>query len=352
MDKVFLLLFLQKKKNPSPDLDNPLWGIGIEGKRTMKMLPKMMAALAMLSTAHAAEPWRYGTVDAKGDAGILFMPEKFGTPHGIQIQMLQFVSSVTPVKALLSGSLDAFTIFPGNAITGMAHGASLKFVGCSWQGATYVLYGARGVHSVAELKDKSIGTSSAGALPDLFAREVLRQNNIPLSDVTMANAGSGAARYKAVLEGVVAGAATDSEFIPQAQKDGIAILATAHQATPLLPRNCIVTTQQVIDTRRDELVRFLAAVMDGTAYALTHRDQTLALTREITHQAADDPGPAYVFDEAVRQHDIDPSLVIPMDKLRWTTEMLVAAHQLQQVQDAAAWVDDAPRQDALKQRTQ
>lgn len=317
----------------------------------MKTLLTILAGLACLTTAQAA-PWRYGTVDAKGDAGILFMPEKFGPPHGVDIQMMQFVSSVTPVKALLAGSLEAFTVFPGNAITGMAHGAPLKFVGCSWQGATYVLYGARGIHSLADLKGKSIGTSSAGALPDLFAREVLRQANIPLSDVTMANAGSGAARYKAVLEGLVAAAATDSEFIPQAKKDGISILTTAHQATPLLPRNCIVTTQHIIDTRHDELVHFLAAVMDGTSYALSHRDETLALTRQITHLPADDPGPAYVFDEAVRQHDIDPTLAIPMDKLRWTTNMLVAAHQLTQAPDVAAWVDDAPRQDALKQRTQ
>jgi NitT/TauT family transport system substrate-binding protein len=310
-------------------------------------------ALALLvAEASAAEPWRYGTVDAKGDAGILFMPQRFGAKYGLSIQMMQFVSNVTPVKALIAGSLDAFTIFPGNAMTAMAHGAPLKLIGCNWPGATYVLYGAPGIRSVADLKGKSVGTSAGGALPDLFAREVLRLNNIPLTDITLANAGGGAERFKAVLGGVVAAAATSSEFIPAAEKRGVNILAKAHDVTPMFARNCLVTTNEIITRRRDELVRFLAATMDGTAYAMTHRDETLSLTRKIAHLAEDDPSPAYVFDEAARQHDVDPTLAVPIDKIRWTDELLVAQHQLPKVEDVTAWVDDGPRQDALKQRKQ
>lgn len=128
--------------------------------------------LSLAGRASAADTWRYGVVEAKGDAGLIFMPVRFGQAHGLDIKMVEFTSSTTPVKALISGDIDAFTTSPGVVIPAMARGAKLKFVGCNWPGASYTLYGAADVKTVADLKGKSIAVSSAGSVPDLFAREV------------------------------------------------------------------------------------------------------------------------------------------------------------------------------------
>jgi NitT/TauT family transport system substrate-binding protein len=300
--------------------------------------------------AHAADAWRYGVVEAKGDAGLIFMPARFGEKHGLDIEMVEFTSSTTPVKALISGDIDAFTTSPGVALVAMSRNAALKFVGCNWQGATYTLYGAADIKTMADLKGQSIGVSGPGSMPDLFAREVLSSGGVADDDVTFANAGGGSDRFRALIAGVVKATATTSEFEPEAEKRGFTILARAHEAMPMFARNCIVTTAKTVAERRDQLVRFLAANMDGYDYALTHRDETNALAREIAKLPDDDTSAAYIYDEAVRQKSIDPLLTIPVDRLQWIEDMLARHGVVDQKLDVSAFVDDGPRADALKIR--
>jgi NitT/TauT family transport system substrate-binding protein len=307
-------------------------------------------ALITSSAAQAAEKWTYGVVEAKGDAGLIFMPSRFGGKYGLDIEMVEFASSTTPVKALISGSIDAFTTSPGVALVAMSRGADLKFVGCNWPGATYTLYGAPDVKTVASLKGKSVGVSAPGSMPDLFAREALMKKGLSPDQVTFANTGGGSDRFRALAAGVVKATATTSEFEPEAAKRGMNILARASEVTPMFARNCIVTTAKVLATKRDQLVRFLAANMDGYDYVLKHREETIAYTRKIAKLPADDPSAAFIYDEAVSQKSIDPLLAMPVDRIQWIQEMLVRHGVVDGKKDVKAFVDDGPRQAALKIR--
>jgi NitT/TauT family transport system substrate-binding protein len=309
-----------------------------------------LGVLIAPQAAHAADKWKFGVVEAKGDAGLAFMPSRFGGKYGLDIEMVEFTSSTTPIKALISGDIDAFTTSPSVALVAMSRGATVKFVGCNWPGASYTLYGAPDVKTVAALKGKSVGVSGAGSVPDLFAREALLKNGVTADQVTFASAGGGTDRFRALIAGVVKATATTSEFEPEAVKRGMNILARARDVTPNLARNCIVTTDKVIATKRDQLVRFLAANMDGYDYALKHRNETIALTRKVAKLAADDPGPAFVYDEAVSQKAIDPLLAIPVEKLQWIDEMLVRHKTVDARKDVKTFLDDGPRQSALKIR--
>jgi NitT/TauT family transport system substrate-binding protein len=301
--------------------------------------------------AHAADKWRYGVVEAKGDAGLIFMPSRFGNKYDLDIEMVEFASSTTPVKALISGDIDAFTASPSVALTAMSRGGALKFVGCSWPGATYTLYGAPDVKTIADLKGKSIGVSGPGSMPDLFVRETLMQKGISFDQVTFANAGGGSDRFRALLAGVVKATATSSEFEPEAAKHGINILAQAHLVTPMFSRNCIVTTAKTIAEKRDRLERFLAANMDGYDYALAHRDETNALARKIAKLADDDPSPEFIFDETVDQKNVDPQLAIPANHLQWIESVLARHGAIDTEKDVKAFIDDSSRQAAMKIRT-
>lgn len=310
-------------------------------------------ALGVLITplaAHAADKWTYGVVEAKGDAGIIFMPSRFGQKYGLNIEMVEFTSSTTPVKALISGDIDAFSTSPGVALVAMSRGAALKFIGCNWPGATYTLYGAADVKTVADLKGKSVGVSGPGSVPDLFAREALMKKGVSPDQVTFASAGGGTDRFRALIAGVVKATATSSEFEPDAVKRGMNILARASEVTPMLARECIVTTDKVIAKKRDQLVRFLAASMDGYDYVLKNRGETIALTRKLAKLTSDDAGPAFIYDEAVSQKSIDPLHAIPVDRIQWIGDMLLRHGVIDARKDVKAFVDEGPRQDALKIR--
>ncbi len=300
------------------------------------------------STARAADTFKYGVVEAKGDAGILFMPAKFGPKYGIDIQMVQFASSNTPLKALISGDIDAFATTPSVPLTALGAGAKVKFVGCNWPGATYALYTAADITSIAQLKGKSIAVSGPGSMPDLFARVAIQQGGLKPNQVVFANSGGGSDRFKALAAGVVKATATSTEFAPEAEKRGLHLLVSANTATPNFARNCIVTSDRVIATRRDALVRFLAATIDGTGFAMSHRAETVALSREAAKLAPEDTSPEFIFDEATAQHSVDPQLAMDKVKLQWVEDQLAANDAIDEAADVAKYIDDAPRQDALK----
>ena len=76
-----------------------------------------------------------------------------------------------------------------------------------------------------------------------------------------------------------------------------------------------------------DAINFVAAEMDALHFATTHRDETIALTREAIHAKPDDPRPAYAYDDTLRRHAIDPTVALPLDKLNWIqTELLKAGN--------------------------
>jgi NitT/TauT family transport system substrate-binding protein len=307
-----------------------------------------IVAGCVAAPAGAADVWRYGVVEAKGDAGILFMPAKFGPKYDIDIQMVGFASSTTPVRALISGALDVFTTSPAVALPAMSRGAKLKFIGCNWPGATYDLYGAADVKSIADLKGKSVGVSGPGSAPDLFAREILSQNGLSEKDVTFANSGGGSDRFKALAAGIVNATATSTEFEPEAEKQGFKVLASAYRDMPNFARNCLVTTEEVVKNRHDGLVRFLAANMDALSFVLSHPDETMALARETAKLPPLDTSAAFIYEEAKRQKSLDPTLAVPVDKIQWIEDMLARHHAIPASQPIADFIDDGARQDAQK----
>src|SRR6202011_4778420 len=99
--------------------------------------------------------------------------------------------------------------------------------------------------------------------------------------------------------------------------------------------------------RGDDAAHFLAAEMAALHYAVGHRDETLALTREVTGAKPDDPRAAFIYDDAVKTQSIDPDMHIPMEKLQWMEEQALRDKVLPQPYDVAKLVDDSVRKKAL-----
>ncbi|WP_324764089.1 ABC transporter substrate-binding protein (plasmid) [Sinorhizobium meliloti] len=317
-------------------------------KHILKSFAAGVAVLAGISTAHAADAWHHGVVEAKGDAGIQFMPTKFAGKFDLDLKTVEFASSTVPVKALLAGEIDSYATTPLTAIAAMAEGADLKFLGCNWPGMTYDLYARGDIKSVRDLKGRTVGISGPGGAPDLFAREALRWGGVDPSEVTFANAGGGGDRFRAVVAGVVDSTATSSEFEPEAAERGVNVIARAPEATPNLLRICIVTSDKVIAEKHDQLVRFLAAQMVGHKYAIENPKETADYARQIAKLSPDDKTPEFIYDEVVKYDAVKPDLPIMADKLLWNVDMMHRNGRIKEAYDIKQFIDEGPRQDALK----
>lgn len=279
------------------------------------------ALLALGITPSAAQQlkiWRHAVIEAKSDAGFMLMASQrgFAEKQGLKIEILQVKSDTIGLKAMLAGELDSYEGGPGGAIVAASRGADLKIIGCHWPTLVQGVFVRGTVATVQDLKGKAFAISAPGAMPDLLARAVLEKYGIPASEVRFANLGSDLDRFKALSVGVVDAAVSSTEFLPVAP-DGVRLLFAARDVVPNFIRICLVTSGKTLSERREDAVRFVAAEIAALRFAVTHRDETLALTREVTKAKADDPRPGFIFDEAVRHRDIDPELPIPMEKIQW-----------------------------------
>ncbi len=281
------------------------------------------------ASAQALRPWRHGVIEPKGDAGFMLMVGKhdFAARHGLKVDILAMKNGALAHKALLAGELDSIESSPGAALIAGAHGADIRILGCDWPGVPHGLMVRPHITRIADLKGKTVAVAAPGSLPNLLLKAVLEQNQVPERDVRVANLGGDLDRYKAVVAGVVDAGIVAAEFMAVAPKD-VRMLVRGHEILPNYVRLCLSTTGTTIRSRRDDVVNFLAAEMDAIGYAVTHRDDTIALTRSVIHAGPDDPRPAFAYDDTLKNGLIDPVIPLPFDKLKWMEEALFKAGSL------------------------
>ena len=318
--------------------------------KRISTLALAIAGIASLSgTAHAQKVWKHGMVEAKSDAGFVFMAEKggFAAKNGITLESMQFKGDAIALKALIAGEIDSYEGSPGAPMVAFSKGADVRLVGCYWPGLTYAIFTKADVKSVAELKGKTFGISSPGALPDLFARAVLEKNKIDGTDVQYAQMGSDTDRFRAVMAGVIQAAASSSEFTPITEKMGLKVLVHAHDVTPDYIRFCTYMNSKTIAARPDDAAKFMAASIQAYRHALKNRDQVVKLTKEMTSAKEDDPRAEYVFDEVAKLNAIDSEMSIDRRKLQWMQDLFVKTETLQAPIQIEKFIDGSVRDKAL-----
>ncbi len=293
--------------------------------------------------------WRHGIIEAKSDAGILFVASRrdFAATLGLKLDFVQLKNDTIALKALLAGDLDSYEGGTGGAIVAASRGADVKIVGCNWLVPPHGVYVRSDIGSMADLKGKSVAVSAPGSFPEIFARAAFEKAGIPVSAVKFAAMGADADRYRALMAGVVDAAIITNEFVPLAGKAAIRDIMPAHEVLPDFLRVCVQTTGKTLSQRRDDAVRFIAAEIEGLRFAMSHRDETVKLTKEITGMKPDDPRPAYVFDEAVKTKSIATEMPIPMERLEFMRKELVGEGSLTRPVDLDKMVDAGVREEAL-----
>lgn len=312
----------------------------------------LMAALVLASLPALAadgKAWRHGIIEPKSDSGILMMIKNggFAEKQGLNLEFVNIQSDQIGLKALLSGDLDSYEGGPSGVLVADSRGADAKILGCHWPILPHGIFTKAGITSVQDLKGKSFAISAPGALPDLIVRAVLQKNGIAVDDVKLASLGSDVDRFKALAAGVVDAAVISNEYVPIAEAQNIKLLMYGREALPYFMRICQFSSAKALAQRPDDAVRFVAAEISALRFAMTHRDETIALTREITKMKPEDPRAAFVYDEAVSSKSVDPEMALPMDKLGETQDLMIKSGNMTKPIDLAKAIDDSVRTKAL-----
>jgi NitT/TauT family transport system substrate-binding protein len=312
----------------------------------------VVAALCAVLTVTAGaqeKVWKHGLINAKADAGILLMvsTRDFAKNQGLKIEISQFKDDQLALKSLIAGELDSFEGGPQGVFAADAKGADVKLLGCHWIVVPHGIYANEKIAKVQDLKGKQIAVSAPNSMPDMLARSALAKFGVADTEVKLAAIGGDNDRYQALIGGVVDAAVISNEYQPVAPKN-VHLLVAGRDAVPNFLRVCMISTAKKLAERGDDAVKFLAAEMSALRYALSHREETIALTRQIINAKPDDPRPAFVYDDAIQNRAIDPTLPLPADKIQWIQEQMVKAGRLKAPLELSAVTAPEYREKALK----
>src|SRR5690349_2387711 len=310
-----------------------------------------IAALAGLVAPGVAQEkvWKHGLINAKADAGIFLMvsTRDFAKKQGLKIEISQFKDDQLALKALIAGELDSFEGGPQGVFAANAKGADVKLLGCHWIVVPHAIYANKKITKVEDLKGKQIAVSAPNSMPDMLARSALAKYGVSDSEVKLAAVGGDKDRYQALIGGVVDAAVVSNEYQPVAPKN-IHLLVAGRDAVPNFLRVCMASSAKKLAERGDDAVKFLAAEMAALRFALANRDATISLTRELIHAKPDDPRPAFVYDDAIQHHAVDPTLPLPAEKIQWIQEQMVKAGKLKTPLDLKVVTAPEYREKALQ----
>jgi NitT/TauT family transport system substrate-binding protein len=309
------------------------------------------ATIGLLSAQATAQEkvWKHGLLNAKADAGIFLMvsTRDFAAKQGLKLEISQFKDDQIALKALIAGEVDSFEGGPQGVFAADSKGADAKILGCHWIVVPHGIYAKQNIAKIADLKGKSIAVSAPNSMPDMLARSALAKFGVSDTDVKLAAIGSDHDRYQALIGGIVDAAVVSNEYQPVAPKN-IHLLVAGRDAVPNFLRVCIISTAKKLAERGDDAVKFLTAEMNALRFALSNRDATVALTREIIHAKPDDPRPAFVYDDAIEHKAVDPTLPLPAEKIQWIQEQMVKSGKLPKPLDIKIVTAPDYREKALK----
>lgn len=310
----------------------------------------LASLLPPVAFAQAQVKWRHGLVQAKGDAGFFYMAlEKgFFRKRGLDVEFIDLRGDKEIIRALLAGELDSAEPNGGATLLAIDRSAPLRFIGSTMPGNPYALYVRKDITSWAQLKGKTFGVTAPGAAPDIIARDMLARNGVDPDSINIVNAGGSGARIQALAAGKIDATASSTQFIPDADRLGIRVMALAADLLPEYPRFLIIAQEKTLKAKREEMINFLAAYMEGLDYSAKHREETLQLAGRLNQKPANDRQLVYIYDEVIAKGYLSVKSEIPRAKLDWLQKEFLKLGLIREKIDLDKFIDESYRKEALK----
>ncbi|HUK42415.1 MAG TPA: ABC transporter substrate-binding protein [Candidatus Acidoferrales bacterium] len=190
--------------------------------------------------------------------------------EGIDLELIQ-VSAPIAAKALLTHDLD----FSGAVImSGAAAGMPVKVIGFITVKPSFWLVTQPQIHSIGELKNKTIGISGVGSASDLLARYLLKRNGlIPDKEVALLSTGATANNLTALKAGSIDGGILSPPFHAMAKVMGFNLLVYLGDYVDQ-SLSGMVTTEKNLREKPDMVKRVLRGTLKSLRYVRSNPAET------------------------------------------------------------------------------
>lgn len=258
--------------------------------------PGVAATPAPSDEASAAPPpatrLRMGFVSVSWSSQLpVALAEELGylQDEGLEIEP-QIVRSGGPVLVamLLSGDIDMLTSGIEAQLQSIAAGAPAIIVGGMSDKSDYSLLGAKGLHSIEELRGQTVAITGAGTYSEFAVTEALHRLGLERDrDYAVRAVGNTSLRLAALSTGQVQAVPLDPGDRFKAEADGFPVLVEVGRVIPEFPFSTLMARQELAATHPEAIVGLLRAMARAQDFIRQDVDRAVDLGK--AHGLEGDP---------------------------------------------------------------
>jgi NitT/TauT family transport system substrate-binding protein len=195
---------------------------------------------------------------------------------GLDVEMI-LIRGAVGMQALLGGSVD-YTSASGSTIAAAVRGIPVKLVFIASAKPQFDLIAQPQIHSVAELKGKSVGISSRGGAVDLLTQLIVQKNGLqPNKDVISLVVGGQEDTVLALRTGRIAAALLTPPRPLILQREGFNRIAYSGDYMPTYPSGGIGVTDEKIKASPADVLAFVRGSVRGLQFARQNRAEAMKI---------------------------------------------------------------------------
>jgi NitT/TauT family transport system substrate-binding protein len=262
--------------------------------------------------------------------------------HKLDVELIYTQGSEVNLAALARGDID-FLECAGGTTPGLMAGSDGAFIANLYLGNPYRLIVAPDIQRVADLRGRKLAISRPGEWDNRLTEVLLERHGLVANqDVAMVPVGGQTDRYNALKAGVVDGTTVNPPVNLAAQNEGFREIYNLSDLNFSGVYISLYTTRRTLQDRPRLVERFLAAMVEASAYAKADREFTIRVMGDYLkltdRQALEGAYQAY----AVEMLAIPP--VVPLEAVQAVIDETLRLNPDAPIREAALLVDNRPLQ--------
>jgi NitT/TauT family transport system substrate-binding protein len=198
--------------------------------------------------------------------------------HGVKVEFVTLDGTPQAVAALYAGDVDIADVTVDAALRLRAdNDVPVRGVIAIGQGASFLVAGKNDIETVEELAGRTFAIADTGSLDHNLTVALLRARNV--ADPSFVAVGAPDVRVQALVNGRVdATTVSFGTYLSIADTPGIHVIVDTEELSKYLPSptKLIFALESTLESKRDAIERFTAALIETSRLMKDHPDQWVA----------------------------------------------------------------------------
>jgi len=269
--------------------------------------------------------------------------------YGFETEVIAMQGGTQLAQAIIAGSIP-IAVMGGAYLTAAVRGADLVMIATHMDKFPYSLIVKPNIKKVEDLKGTKLAISRFGSSSDAGLRVALQKLGLnPEKDVTIVQVGGQTERFAALKANTVDGTVVIPPLTGAAQRLGYNGLINMTKLGIPYPQEGVVVSRQILTTRREMVIRFLKAYIEGVKELKADKDFAVGILAK--HLRMDRKRDREALEDSFQEVVIEQMLKVPninLEAIRVGLDLLGKDRPASASNNARDYVDGSLIQELVK----